>query len=219
MYEILKYTYKIKDIEYKESYNKLLSKGMLEIYILYIGESNRICKEKVDVPLLQHLVQRIDTAIIKWLLPHRVVTDNLKNIVGTYADKGGMYDVQTFALLCQPMQFLQEHFQHLGIHTVVAIDNLDITALHFGEGGIDGRTIVTILFVNNLQYIWILLLPRLRYRQGGIGRTIIDDYYLQIVGSRRRTHQRLQTTWQQSGHVVGRNDERQEFFVLYLFIL
>lgn len=50
MYEMLKYTYKIKDIEYKESYNKLLLKGMLEIYILYIGESNRICKEKVDVP-------------------------------------------------------------------------------------------------------------------------------------------------------------------------
>ena len=49
MYEILKYRYKIKDTEFKESYNKLLLKGVLEIQLLYVGEGNNICKEKVDI--------------------------------------------------------------------------------------------------------------------------------------------------------------------------
>lgn len=50
MYEILKYNYKIKDTDYKESYNKLLLKGVIEINVLYLGDANMICKEKVEVP-------------------------------------------------------------------------------------------------------------------------------------------------------------------------
>ena len=50
MYEILKYSYRIKDTDYKESYNKLLLKGILEITIIYLGEANKLCKEKVEVP-------------------------------------------------------------------------------------------------------------------------------------------------------------------------
>lgn len=50
MYEILKYKFKIKDTEYKESYNKIMLKGIIEIQVLYIGEGKKICTEKVEVP-------------------------------------------------------------------------------------------------------------------------------------------------------------------------
>lgn len=50
MYEMLKVKCKIKDTEYKESYNKIMLKGILEICILYMGEGKNICNEKVDVP-------------------------------------------------------------------------------------------------------------------------------------------------------------------------
>lgn len=48
--ELLKINYKIKDTEYKESYNKLMLKGILEFGILYCAESGKICGEKLDVP-------------------------------------------------------------------------------------------------------------------------------------------------------------------------
>lgn len=50
IYEILKVTCKIKDTEYKESYNKIMLKGVLEINLLYIGEARNVCCEKLDVP-------------------------------------------------------------------------------------------------------------------------------------------------------------------------
>lgn len=50
IYEILKVKCKIKDTEFKESYNKIMLKGVLEICILYLGENKNICTEKVDVP-------------------------------------------------------------------------------------------------------------------------------------------------------------------------
>lgn len=50
VYEILKIKCKIKDTEYKESYNKIMLKGVMEICVLYLGESKNICNEKVDVP-------------------------------------------------------------------------------------------------------------------------------------------------------------------------
>lgn len=50
VYEILKIKCKIKDTEYKESYNKIMLKGVIEICILYIGEEKNICNDKVDVP-------------------------------------------------------------------------------------------------------------------------------------------------------------------------
>ena len=50
VYEMLKTKCKIKDTEYKESYNKIMLKGILEICILYLGEGKNICNERVDVP-------------------------------------------------------------------------------------------------------------------------------------------------------------------------
>ena len=50
VYEILKTKCKIKDTEYKESYNKIMLKGVLELCILYIGEGKKICNDKVEVP-------------------------------------------------------------------------------------------------------------------------------------------------------------------------
>lgn len=50
VYEILKVCSKIKDTEYKESYNKIMLKGIIELCILYIGENRNICNAKVDVP-------------------------------------------------------------------------------------------------------------------------------------------------------------------------
>lgn len=50
VYEILKVCPRIKDTEYKESYNKLMLKGIIEISLLYIGENRNICNEKVEVP-------------------------------------------------------------------------------------------------------------------------------------------------------------------------
>lgn len=50
IYEILKVKCKIKETEFKESYNKVMLKGILEICILYLGENKNICTEKVDVP-------------------------------------------------------------------------------------------------------------------------------------------------------------------------
>ena len=49
IYEILKVTCKIKDTEYKESYNKIMLKGVLEINLLYTGEGKNVCCEKLDV--------------------------------------------------------------------------------------------------------------------------------------------------------------------------
>lgn len=48
--EILKVKYKIKETEYKESYNKLMLKGILELCIVYLSENGSICNEKIDVP-------------------------------------------------------------------------------------------------------------------------------------------------------------------------
>ena len=50
VYEILKVNCKIKDTEYKESYNKIMLKGILDIILLYIGENRNICCEKMEVP-------------------------------------------------------------------------------------------------------------------------------------------------------------------------
>ena len=50
VYEILKICPKIKDTEYKESYNKLMLKGVIELTILYLGENRNICTEKLEVP-------------------------------------------------------------------------------------------------------------------------------------------------------------------------
>lgn len=50
IYEILKVKCKIKDTEYKESYNKIMLKGILEINMLYVGEGKEICSDKVEVP-------------------------------------------------------------------------------------------------------------------------------------------------------------------------
>lgn len=50
IYEILKICPKIKDTEYKESYNKLMLKGIIELNILYLGENRDICNQSVDVP-------------------------------------------------------------------------------------------------------------------------------------------------------------------------
>lgn len=50
IYELLKTKWKIKDTEYKESYNKIMLKGVIEICILYLGDGNNIFNEKVDVP-------------------------------------------------------------------------------------------------------------------------------------------------------------------------
>lgn len=50
IYEILKVKAKIKDTEYKESYNKLMLKGIIEISMVYIGEDKKICSEKVELP-------------------------------------------------------------------------------------------------------------------------------------------------------------------------
>ena len=50
VYEILKICPKIKDTEYKESYNKIMLKGVIEICLMYIGENRNICNEIVDVP-------------------------------------------------------------------------------------------------------------------------------------------------------------------------
>lgn len=50
IYEILKVCPRIKDTEYKESYNKVMLKGIIEISMLYIGENRNICSEKLDVP-------------------------------------------------------------------------------------------------------------------------------------------------------------------------
>lgn len=50
VYEILKVCPKIKDTEYKESYNKLMLKGIISVSILYLGENRNICNEKVEVP-------------------------------------------------------------------------------------------------------------------------------------------------------------------------
>lgn len=50
VYEILKVCPKIKDTEYKESYNKIMLKGVIEICLMYVGENRNICNETVDVP-------------------------------------------------------------------------------------------------------------------------------------------------------------------------
>ena len=50
IYEILKICPRIKDTEYKESYNKIMLKGVIEICLMYIGENRNICNETVDVP-------------------------------------------------------------------------------------------------------------------------------------------------------------------------
>lgn len=50
IYEILKIRCKIKDTDYKESYNKIMLKGVIEICILYLGEGKNICNDRVDVP-------------------------------------------------------------------------------------------------------------------------------------------------------------------------
>ncbi len=50
VYEILKVCPKIKDTEYKVSYNKIMVKGIIELNILYVGENKSICNTKVDVP-------------------------------------------------------------------------------------------------------------------------------------------------------------------------
>lgn len=50
VYEILKVCPAIKNTEYKESYNKLMLKGVIELSLLYVGEDRNICSEKIDVP-------------------------------------------------------------------------------------------------------------------------------------------------------------------------
>ena len=50
IYEILKVKCKIKDTEFKESYNKIMLKGVLEINLLYLGEGKNICSETLEVP-------------------------------------------------------------------------------------------------------------------------------------------------------------------------
>lgn len=49
VYEILNVKPRIKDTEYKESYNKIMLKGVLNLEVLYLGENRKICKENVDV--------------------------------------------------------------------------------------------------------------------------------------------------------------------------
>ncbi len=50
IYEILKVKPKIKDTELKESYNKIMLKGIIEIKMLYVGEEKRINSEILEVP-------------------------------------------------------------------------------------------------------------------------------------------------------------------------
>ena len=52
MFEILKVEPKIKNTEYKESYNKIMVKGDIELIILYLsdGDNNKINKVEVNVP-------------------------------------------------------------------------------------------------------------------------------------------------------------------------
>lgn len=48
--ELLKVKYRIKETEYKESYNKLMLKGILELCIVYLSENGSVCNEKIEVP-------------------------------------------------------------------------------------------------------------------------------------------------------------------------